>query len=168
MLIALLWLLVIIAGGVLFLLVSKSMLKDLDTESRQDAPSDLREPTEKEKNYFINNYQKLLEDTSTQQYKDYINNLSKTLKIKDAKLIDIDNNYNGDLIMVAVNCDERNYECLDISMDYKDVLNLQLGADMVLFCAVDESGTMKIITSADKTTVNSTPFNIININSAKR
>ncbi len=150
---------------------------EIELESRPSAPKILRDPTVKETQYFINEYFPIGPSPDSKVAKDYTANLAKTLRIADARLIKIESDDllkekltdtlidkgiiqedtgihiedEDDFVFATLAGDDGEmYEHICLCSQYGANIQLRKDIEMVIFCAVDESGSEKIITAAPK------------------
>ncbi len=127
-----------------------SFSEDFNVDMRPEAPKNLREPTDQERRYFIRNYFLLGMDPDSDRSKKYVEELAGKLLVTDSHLINMDDPYNG-CILVDLVCDDGEVcKGNEICGDYEENKKLINGAEILIYCAVDESKSMKIITTAAK------------------
>lgn len=163
--------------GIRHIMKVMSNESEIELENRPNAPKILRDPSVKETQYFINEYFPIGPSPDSKVAKDYTTNLAKTLRIADARLMKIESDdllkekvmdafvdkgiikdnagfhieNEDDFVFATLTGDDGEmYEHICLCSQYGANTQLRKDIEMVIFCAVDESGSEKIITAAPK------------------
>ncbi len=145
--------------------VSKAAAR-LDTAARKYAPENLRDATQKEKDFFCRHYIQVGRNTGSEKYKKELHAMSENMKIAEGVLekLNIDNGYHSDGISAVqattadININGEVFGGLNVMVrdgeNHRYTDKIPTGSEMLIFCALNDENKYKIITCAESAAVN--------------
>lgn len=139
--------------AITFMIVMMKLSTKLAILGRVQAPPNLREASNEDKEYFINNYI-LVGRVYNNKYLEELKEISKNLMVTDGKIVEINRSRPRGryYAVISVEVDSNRYCQLNISFNktiqnYKVLTDYWLGHPARLYCAPDKNGIYRIITT---------------------
>ena len=133
-----------------FMIVMTKLSTKLAITERVQAPPNLKEASDEDKEYFINNYI-LVGRSINDKYRAELRETAKRLKVTDGKIVLIHRRHRAPTT-IYVDVENTRYDGLDLSFNktirnHNDATDYWLGHTARLYCAPDKNGIYRIITT---------------------